>query len=251
MNTIITAPVCAFGYCREELYDRGCLEGFENMWICDECKFELQKLKEGEKEKTATPVIPAHQEEYISYIMKEIADNDERRTEIDLQIKKVDGLLVNVFLVLGVNADKTQLTFAHLKIMSSTICEVIDDDVENKQLFLRAYKVAEYGTDLKFQIANVLLDCKSALGTIKFVKRVGVYCSVKTPSTSFCEAYEIGEETGVVSVFQDCCVCYDKTITLTECKHSLCIPCWGATKYTQDDDGDENRLCPICREIIY
>jgi len=197
---------------------------------------------------TATPVIPAHQEEYISYIMKEIAENNGHRTGIDLQIKKVDGMDVNVYLILGVD---TQLTFAHIKILSSTIYEVINDDVENKQLFLRSFNVAEYGTDLKFQIANILLDCKLALGTIKFVKKLGVYCSVKTPHrTSFCEAYEIGEETGVVSVFQDCCVCYDKTITLTPCNHSLCIPCWGKTPESEDD-GEENRLCPVCREIIY
>jgi len=197
------------------------------------------------------PVIPTIKKEYISYIMKEIADNDHNRTEIDLQIKRVDGLLVNVCLVLGVNANKTQLTFAHLKILSATVMEVINDNVEGKQLFLRAYKVAEYGTDLEFQIMNVLLDCKFALVKIKFVKKLGVFCSVETPKMSFCEAYEIGEETGVVSVFQDCCVCYDKTITLTPCKHSLCIPCWGATKYTEDEDGEEDRLCPICREIIY
>jgi hypothetical protein len=205
---------------------------------------------------TATPVIPAHQEEYISYIMKEIAENNGHRTEIDLQIKKVDGLDVNVYLVLGVDTQrrrttkKIALTFAHLKITSATVMEIINDDFENKQLFLRTYKVAEYGTDLKFQIANVLLDCKLALGTIKFVKKLGVFCSVKTPSMSFCEAYEIGEETGVVSVFQDCCVCYDKTITITPCNHALCIPCWGKIKETEDD-GEENRLCPVCREIIY
>lgn len=28
---------CAFGYCVERLYNRGCLEGWENMWNCKEC----------------------------------------------------------------------------------------------------------------------------------------------------------------------------------------------------------------------
>jgi hypothetical protein len=51
VDAVVATPVCAFGYCSEELYNRGCLEGFENMWICNECKFELQKIKEGEEEK--------------------------------------------------------------------------------------------------------------------------------------------------------------------------------------------------------
>lgn len=36
-------PVCAFGYCCEELYNRGALDGWENMWICKSCESELRK----------------------------------------------------------------------------------------------------------------------------------------------------------------------------------------------------------------
>lgn len=36
-------PVCAFGYCCEELYNRGALDGWENMWICDRCKDDLKE----------------------------------------------------------------------------------------------------------------------------------------------------------------------------------------------------------------
>ena len=198
---------------------------------------------------TDASVIPAPQEKYLAYVMKEIAKNTQAKTEINLQIKKIDGLLVNVFLVLGVNGDRTALTFAHLKMLSATIFEIIDEDLESKLLFLRTFNVEEH-TGLEFQIANILQDCKSALVKIKFDKKLGKYCSVETQTPSFCEAFEIGEETGVLSVFQDCCVCYEKTITLTACNHSLCIPCWSATKCTEDEDGEENRHCPICREII-
>jgi hypothetical protein len=195
-------------------------------------------------------VIPQMHESFIAYVLNEIAGTNENRTEINLNIKKVDGLPVIVILVLGTNEDKTRLTFAHLKITSSIVEEIIDDDIDNKQLFLRVYNVAEYGTDLKFQVANVLLDCKLALVKVKFNKLLGVFSS-ESPPISFCDAFEIGAETGVISVFEDCCVCYEKTKTLTPCNHSLCIPCWGETKYTRDDDGDENRLCPICRELIF
>ena len=49
VDAVVVAPVCAFGYeCSEELYNRGCLKGWENMWICDKCKIGLAK---GDEEK--------------------------------------------------------------------------------------------------------------------------------------------------------------------------------------------------------
>lgn len=37
--TPVVAPICALGYyCSEELYNRGVLDGWEKMWICQVCK---------------------------------------------------------------------------------------------------------------------------------------------------------------------------------------------------------------------
>ena len=44
----------------------------------------------------------------------------------------------------------------------------------------------------------------------------------------------------------NCVVCYEKTITVTSCNHSVCIPCAINIKRDQDDDA----LCPICREVM-
>lgn len=35
---------CAFGYCCERLYNRGCLEDWENKWNCGFCKNEISKI---------------------------------------------------------------------------------------------------------------------------------------------------------------------------------------------------------------
>jgi len=39
--------------------------------------------------------------------------------------------------------------------------------------------------------------------------------------------------------YDECCVCYDKTITKTSCEHYLCVECWINIKNTNE--------CPICR----
>ena len=41
----------------------------------------------------------------------------------------------------------------------------------------------------------------------------------------------------------ECCVCYEKTKLKTNCKHTLCLPCWNQLKEDK---------CPMCRgELIY
>ena len=35
---------CAFGYCCERLYNRGCLEGWEDKWNCGFCKNEISQI---------------------------------------------------------------------------------------------------------------------------------------------------------------------------------------------------------------
>jgi hypothetical protein len=40
---------------------------------------------------------------------------------------------------------------------------------------------------------------------------------------------------------EECCVCFHKTITLTDCKHPLCIACWDKMY------ASELYKCPICK----
>lgn len=41
--------VCAFGYCREDLYRRGCLANWRDLWICNECSKDIKYLDKLEK----------------------------------------------------------------------------------------------------------------------------------------------------------------------------------------------------------
>lgn len=46
-------PDCAFGYCNEELYKRGCLKSWKNKWLCEDCKItsglECSRIKKKKK----------------------------------------------------------------------------------------------------------------------------------------------------------------------------------------------------------
>ena len=98
-----------------------------------------------------------------------------------------------------------------------------------------------------------MAECLQNIVAVKFSKMLGVFTLAQPRTYSFCEAFGIGEKQGVVSEFDDCAVCYDKTKTLTPCEHLLCIPCWAKIKPTATDEDEEYvvRKCPVCREIIY
>jgi hypothetical protein len=46
---------------------------------------------------------------------------------------------------------------------------------------------------------------------------------------------------------EECCVCYNRTKTKTDCKHSLCYRCW-SKMYDDSEEGEVQ--CPLCREIV-
>ena len=184
------------------------------------------------------------------------------RNEIDLCIKQIDNIDVNVALVLGGYycecEDRINLIFAHLKINSSKIQECNDDDdIENITLFCQGFSITKQSVglqpDFKWQVGNILLECVPVITTAKFSKMIGRFFIIPPQTFSFCEAYGISTDSGVVSLFEDCTVCYDKTKTLTPCNHVLCIPCWAKIKETPEEDEEDysTRKCPVCRATIY
>jgi hypothetical protein len=206
------------------------------------------------------------QQAMVDSIMRTIQSSSSNwRNEIDLHIKQIDGIDVNVALVLGgyYCEDLYKLNFAHLKIDSSNIQECNNDDIENKTLFCQSFSTTKHfgqrpvfdeaNTELKWQITNILLECVPVITTIKFSKMIGRFTTIPPQTFSFCEAYGISINSGVVSVFEECAVCYDKTKTLTPCNHALCIPCWEKIKETPEEDEEDysTRKCPVCRTTIY
>lgn len=50
----------------------------------------------------------------------------------------------------------------------------------------------------------------------------------------------------IKSVGDICCVCHEKTATLTKCNHNLCVKCYSKIK----KNNGENSICPLCRKYI-
>ena len=51
---------------------------------------------------------------------------------------------------------------------------------------------------------------------------------------------------------EECSVCFEKTLTKTNCKHSVCYRCIEKLPITYHDDDCPNISCPICRHnVIY
>jgi len=76
------------------------------------------------------------------------------------------------------------------------------------------------------------------LRRLKFSKLIGDFYDPEDE----CEYAKLeNEELAVaagLSFFDDCCVCQEKTQTLTECGHALCHECWNRI---------ERHVCPMCR----
>jgi hypothetical protein len=54
--------------------------------------------------------------------------------------------------------------------------------------------------------------------------------------------FEMNLNSNIKLNYDTCCVCSEKTLTKTHCKHSLCISCWSSLK---------NVVCPLCRNDIH
>lgn len=70
-----------------------------------------------------------------------------------------------------------------------------------------------------------------------------MFCKITTKLVSK-DFYDIKLQTAQLFGYEgldECCVCSELTTTKTECRHPLCLECWGKLKKTN---------CPMCREEI-
>ncbi len=107
-----------------------------------------------------------------------------------------------------------------------------NDCITEYNLFSQSYDSEELSSET---ISSFLLSIKDSLSKLEFNNFIG--CFVKDQ--------EVNEDYLGLDIFDneymesnDCCVCMEKTITQTNCSHSLCVQCW--SKLKKDE-------CPICR----
>lgn len=98
-------------------------------------------------------------------------------------------------------------------------------------------------------VSVALDEIKQTLTTLHFnVFRGDFYNSVSTHSAV---SDFFGDVEGLIFSGDDCCVCQEvKVLTKTECDHYICIPCYQQINLVPDEEYEEKRPCPLCREHI-
>ena len=121
------------------------------------------------------------------------------------------------------------------KITSSKIFYV--DTGEPMELYCHKSKLNKFSPK---EINNLLSKLKTDMEKFKFDKLTGKFIKDAEKIT----ANNIG-----IDIFGDnylncaeCCVCYEKTCTLTDCSHNLCVECWSNVK---------KKECPLCRKYLH
>jgi hypothetical protein len=100
-------------------------------------------------------------------------------------------------------------------------------------------------------ISSILDKIKLELSKLEFNIYTGQF--IVYQSTTLAEIDFFKDISSIKYEGEECPVCMNHIVTTkTECKHYLCVPCYQNIKLIQDEDDDENeiRKCPICREQI-
>jgi hypothetical protein len=192
----------------------------------------------------------------IQELAQELADvimaareKDIEKSTIKFPIREIDGVICYTWLM-PVKEDKGLIFKVDTAIVSH------GHDIE----LYRSYKTSES----KLTRTDVLEFCAELLTIIPLLKlsvngtfkpfettdedqkldKIFEKLSLKTNNIKLCGA--------------DCCVCYNKTRTKTDCNHPLCYRCWAKIEdkasddYNEEDSDDEATCakCPLCRERI-
>jgi hypothetical protein len=62
---------------------------------------------------------------------------------------------------------------------------------------------------------------------------------------------EFKEDENIVLTINECCVCFTLTETTTSCDHAVCLECISRLRTETEDDNDDHKNCPMCRQRIY
>jgi hypothetical protein len=127
------------------------------------------------------------------------------------------------------HSNKKQITF---DIISEQIKS--GPNFENYVLYSKCLKEKMYFTQNDFQI--VISKIKKLLPNLKLNKTYGIIEHI------YDKTYEqiSLDEFGTTYISNDTCsICNEKTLTKTNCGHSVCVECWSKLK---------NTSCPLCRQ---
>jgi hypothetical protein len=127
--------------------------------------------------------------------------------------------------------------------------EIFDDNDFSYRLYTEILNLDKNkNEDYYTQIMNMLEWNKGLLNNLVYDNRQGKLIDSRVTKT-LTQIEEIDHlrinymGNMVFNKMEECCVCYEKTNSKTDCDHSICYMC--ATK-VKKDEGERN--CPMCRE---
>jgi len=184
-----------------------------------------------------------------------ITDN----VKITLPIKKMFEIRTYVILFIR-NKNNACITIEAGNCMSMDS----DGNIEFEQIFCKNLIQLKNGILKLNDIIELIKILNETLKNLKFDKLTGKIVELDNQNLDIdfwnclipkCDYIE--------SVFEECCVCYEKTETeLKCCKKKLCIQCWDKLKLRYCNECDEKnngncenvwcgyRACPCCRKSI-
>ena len=179
--------------------------------------------------------------------------------KITLPIKKMFGIRSYVILYIE---DKKE---AYITIEASN-CMSIDGDgnTDFERLFFKRLIDKKNGKLKLNDIIELIKTLNETLKNLKFDKLTGKIVELDNQDLHI-DFYNclIPKCDYIESIFEECCVCYEKTKTeLKCCEKRLCIQCWDKLKCRYCNECNENnngicgniacgyRACPCCRKSI-
>ena len=172
---------------------------------------------------------------FIEEIMEEYEGNDGSRFTVSFvnhNINKIGGLKwlhVEFEFIKDSLCGKPQYYICTNIYFHKIELDIKDDDGDEISLREMISSTRSHGIPTKEEIVAKILEMMEILKTVRFDKLTGGFLKEDDkPFTVAC-----------LSSAEDCPVCYEKTESMTDCGHYLCIPCWLEMNKS---------ACPLCRK---
>jgi hypothetical protein len=175
-----------------------------------------------------------------------------------LPIKKIDGVMVQVSVMLA--ADKTQKSMTlcirspFFLTKSGLELRVISEFKKDKVLVHKSPSNKKWTVDM---IEKSLVDTQRMLGQLTYDKFTNSFIENEKVVGDDVTAATLDVWGAIKNVELEgdvCCVCHDRTTSKTECGHELCLQCWSSLKIVDEEDDDETEFkgfsCPMCRGFM-
>lgn len=172
---------------------------------------------------------------FVDEIMEEYKTKNDPQFKVEFtnhNINKIGGikwLTVEFEFISAIIFGKLQYYICTCVYFNKIDLDLTDDDGELISLRHLITSPHSDGIPTKEEVVAKILEMIRLLKTVRFDKLTGRFLKEDNkPFTVDC-----------LSSAEDCPVCYEKTESMTDCGHYLCIPCWMEMNKS---------ACPLCRK---